>query len=736
MPIYKGTLNTESAYKGGTALDRIYKGSSLVFESGVRYEQSGTLPLMTTHPTKGKNLLNYQIYGNSIQDGTPTPSTPVEIVSVGETSINKFDKNNYTYLDAYISGGAEVNTSNADTTIIFKVSPSTTYTISASVNATNNNRLAEFTSLPTIGSVGARLQVISSVPYKFTVTTQATTQYIAFHYGRAYGTADFNAWINSLQIELGSTANPYEDFTYIIPSNYRKVTYIGATGTQYINTNFIPEIGDEFDIEYAYTSTEHSLMTLCSAGAGTYQTVLLGYPDEGFFFYKYFATGGAVQVRYPDPAIDEFQSLNIKSDGKIYVNGSYIGQSSPTGELDGSKKTLYLMTRRGDTSSSLVGNIKKFAIKRDSTLVLNLIPCYRKSDNVIGMYDTVSGTFFTNAGTGVFSKGSDVNDYKIPVSVQGINLLGDHNRSTLVTGSGSYGGLNFEYHDEDKTFDIWGTNTTANKLTFILSDDNGFAENTQCRLTGCIGGSLSTYYFQSANGYRDTGSGVNLNYKNDINRISLMVESGAVIERVTLKPMLTLGYNTEYEFEPYIEPVTSNIYLPEPLRKLGNYADYVDFENQKVYRRIAQSVIDNNSTFGKFPAVTNYSAFYMTKNDLVDYETGMAINQVVLSPQFLYHESGGGSVNSNWTRDYEITSAIASSYKRILFSLPNTIVDVESAKDWLEENPVPYYYPAKDIVEESITVPALSTKNKQRTVYRISTTTSPSRMDIVYKGSR
>lgn len=36
------------------------------------------------------------------------------------------------------------------------------------------------------------------------------------------------------------------------------------------------------------------------------------------------------------------------------------------------------------------------------------IPCYRKADNVIGMYDTVSQTFLINAGTGTFTKGSDV----------------------------------------------------------------------------------------------------------------------------------------------------------------------------------------------------------------------------------------------------------------------------------------------------------------------------------------
>ena len=40
--------------------------------------------------------------------------------------------------------------------------------------------------------------------------------------------------------------------------------------------------------------------------------------------------------------------------------------------------------------------------------LLELIPCYRKSDNVIGLYDMVGGTFYINNGTGTFTKGDDV----------------------------------------------------------------------------------------------------------------------------------------------------------------------------------------------------------------------------------------------------------------------------------------------------------------------------------------
>ena len=47
------------------------------------------------------------------------------------------------------------------------------------------------------------------------------------------------------------------------------------------------------------------------------------------------------------------------------------------------------------------------------------------------------------------------------------------------------------------------------------------------------------------------------------------------------------------EYEPYIGE-TKHIYLNEPLRKVGDYADYIDFKNQKVMRQI--EVLDDTGT--------------------------------------------------------------------------------------------------------------------------------------------
>lgn len=48
-----------------------------------------------------------------------------------------------------------------------------------------------------------------------------------------------------------------------------------------------------------------------------------------------------------------------------------------------------------------------FMLYDNSALVRNLVPCYRKSDSVIGMYDMITQTFLTSS-TGIFTKGPDV----------------------------------------------------------------------------------------------------------------------------------------------------------------------------------------------------------------------------------------------------------------------------------------------------------------------------------------
>ena len=76
------------------------------------------------------------------------------------------------------------------------------------------------------------------------------------------------------------------------------------------------------------------------------------------------------------------------------------------------------------------------------------------------------------------------------------------------------------------------------------------------------------------------------------------LDSGTSVEYSNI--MLSIGEN---EYEPYgyripikvsngTDEIVTNIYLNEPLRRIGEYADYIDYANKKVVRKIASQYVN------------------------------------------------------------------------------------------------------------------------------------------------
>ena len=66
----------------------------------------------------------------------------------------------------------------------------------------------------------------------------------------------------------------------------------------------------------------------------------------------------------------------------------------------------YVTTVNGPTSAKC--KYAKWYDENDN-LVRYFVPCYRRSDGVIGLYDMENNLFYTNSGSGTFVKGADVN---------------------------------------------------------------------------------------------------------------------------------------------------------------------------------------------------------------------------------------------------------------------------------------------------------------------------------------
>ena len=90
--IKKGTTSIAEIKKGTTSIGSVYKGYNLVFASWETLTTQG-IPPLTINDMKGGNLLDYKIYGDSVQNGTPTPNNPVEVQSVGDLITDSQDEN-------------------------------------------------------------------------------------------------------------------------------------------------------------------------------------------------------------------------------------------------------------------------------------------------------------------------------------------------------------------------------------------------------------------------------------------------------------------------------------------------------------------------------------------------------------------------------------------------------------------------------------------------------------------
>lgn len=196
-----------------------------------------------------------------------------------------------------------------------------------------------------------------------------------------------------------------------LPSAYQEVEWIKSTGTQWIDTGIIPN--NQITVQF-------KVMNLNITG-----NVILGYwknrdEDSLRLFnannHLYFDTiqGSGYNARlyassaWPVNVIVEFEAGNTKG-GYQYIKDLQTdtiirqkqGQAYAVG-IDTIKLNYY--------DDSKISQNQWYYVKLidNGQLLLDLVPCYRKSDGEIGMYDLVSKAFLTNQGTGNFLKGADV----------------------------------------------------------------------------------------------------------------------------------------------------------------------------------------------------------------------------------------------------------------------------------------------------------------------------------------
>ena len=182
-----------------------------------------------------------------------------------------------------------------------------------------------------------------------------------------------------------------------IPAEYQEVEYLQSDGQQAIDTQLLLNLSDNIEINYVIEFLEESNNTF--TGGDYYACTSCPRDCPANQKTNVLVTcSNRHRVHYNDgvekSVLDIVESAKVDNtkfgifDLGVYGNKWYPNNDTPS---HGAKMKLYSLS-----------------IKIDNQLVGNYVPCYRRNENIPGLFDTVTNRFLTNCGSGQFVVGDDV----------------------------------------------------------------------------------------------------------------------------------------------------------------------------------------------------------------------------------------------------------------------------------------------------------------------------------------
>ena len=194
-----------------------------------------------------------------------------------------------------------------------------------------------------------------------------------------------------------------------LPSAFQEVEYISASGTQYIDTTYIPTNNTKVEMACNFDSVDTAIM-YHGVADGTGKQVNFGVNGISSTQIGKFLFSVAVYSKSITPSDTSKHLFTIDMQNMYCAVDSTTESWADGGQQLG--EVTHSFTIFGKNGSSMLqyvsGKVYYCKFYDSGVLTHNFIPCYRKADNVIGLYDTIDGIFYTNAGSGTFGKGSDV----------------------------------------------------------------------------------------------------------------------------------------------------------------------------------------------------------------------------------------------------------------------------------------------------------------------------------------
>ncbi len=188
-----------------------------------------------------------------------------------------------------------------------------------------------------------------------------------------------------------------------LPSGYTQVEYLQSSGTQYIDTGFVPNQDTRvvLDAQYKTTPSKAAFMYGARTGQTSNTYCLLWRLATGYF-----------RSDYGTSNTQEFSGTNIttryifdKNKESTTINGVTQSYDYEVFECP-CNLTLFGVNTKGTFDTSQVGTLKIYScqIYDNGTLARDFVPCIN-AEGTAGMYELVDDIFYGNAGSGTFITG-------------------------------------------------------------------------------------------------------------------------------------------------------------------------------------------------------------------------------------------------------------------------------------------------------------------------------------------
>ena len=204
-------------------------------------------------------------------------------------------------------------------------------------------------------------------------------------------------------------SSPSNNSASLLPSEYQQVEYIESVkNSTYILIPFVAN--DESEIEFKICNTISNQAS--NAVYGSY--IGFGFKNNGNYGVVRFGSTQSYETSIKSNS-EIFETVRLSKEG-FFVDGVRTDIEFAQKQWTDTR-TISVFAYANGNNYYVANGIRgaEFIYREAGIVQLHLIPCYRKSDGVIGMYDLcgticpLTGTpFYINEGKGEFLKGADV----------------------------------------------------------------------------------------------------------------------------------------------------------------------------------------------------------------------------------------------------------------------------------------------------------------------------------------